>query len=71
MGTRYSGRVRRPYRQRSGGPSAQLCCGHINFFTSHATAAGWASTRPGIAGGILGQARAYDVGRQIFGPLLR
>jgi hypothetical protein len=55
----------------SAGPSAELCCGHINFFTSHATAAAWAGTRPGITGGILSQARAYDVGRQTFGPLLR
>lgn len=55
----------------SAGPSAELCCGHINFFTSHATAAAWAGTRPGIAGGILSQARAYEVGRQTFGPLLR
>ena len=54
-----------------GGPSAATCCGHMNFFTSHATAAAWASDHPGVTGGILSQGRALAVGRQIFGQLLR
>jgi Alkylmercury lyase len=53
------------------GPSAVTCCGHINFFTSHATAAEWAGARPGITGAILSQARALHTGQQIFGQLLR
>ncbi|MGH3303756.1 MAG: alkylmercury lyase family protein [Streptosporangiaceae bacterium] len=52
------------------GPSAEICCGHINFFGSHATAAAWASAHPEITGGILSQARAREVGQQIFGQLL-
>jgi hypothetical protein len=55
----------------SDGPSATTCCGHINFFTSHATAAAWASAHPEIIGGILSQARALQTGQQIFGQLLR
>jgi hypothetical protein len=53
------------------GPSAQTCCGHMNFFTSHVTAAAWASSRPDVVGGILSQGRALEIGRQIFGQLLR
>jgi hypothetical protein len=52
------------------GPSAGTCCEHMNFFTSHATAAAWASARPAISGGILSQSRALEVGQQIFGQLL-
>jgi hypothetical protein len=52
------------------GPSAATCCGFINFFTSHAAAAAWASSHPEILGGILSQPRALEVGQQIFGRLL-
>jgi len=52
------------------GPSAAICCGYMNFFTSHTTAAAWASAHPEITGGILSQARALEVGQQIFGQLL-
>ncbi|MGH3068014.1 MAG: alkylmercury lyase family protein [Trebonia sp.] len=52
------------------GPSAAVCCGHMNFFTSHSTAAAWAQSHPEITGGILSQSRALGVGQQIFGPLL-
>ena len=54
-----------------GGPSAAICCGYMNFFTSHATAAAWAGAHPEIIGGILSQRRALEVGQQIFGQLLR
>jgi Alkylmercury lyase len=53
------------------GPSAAVCCGYVNFFTSHATAAARTSAHPEITGGILSQARAPEVGQQIFGQLLR
>jgi hypothetical protein len=53
------------------GPSAAICCDHLNFFTSHLTAEAWATARPEITGGILGQARALEVAEQIFGQLLR
>ena len=53
------------------GPSAAICCEHINFFTSHSTAAAWASAHPEITGGILSQNRALEVSEQIFGQLLQ
>jgi hypothetical protein len=53
------------------GPSAAICCSYINFFASRPAAAAWARTRPGVDGGILSQARALDVGEQIFGQLLQ
>jgi hypothetical protein len=53
------------------GPSAAVCCGYMNFFTSHTTAAAWASAHREVTGGILSQGRAVAVGQQIFGQLLR
>lgn len=53
------------------GPSAATCCGQINFFTSHTTAAAWATAHPEVIGGILSQGRALEVGQHIFGQLLR
>lgn len=52
------------------GPSAATCCGYMNFFTSHTTAAAWARAHPEITGGILSQRRALEIGQQIFGQLL-
>jgi len=56
---------------RCAGPSAEICCEHVNFFVTHAAAEAWASAHPEITGGILGQARALAVAEQIFGQLLR
>jgi hypothetical protein len=53
------------------GPSAAICCDHVNFFTTHSTAEARASAHPEITGGILSQARAAEVAEQIFGQLLR
>ncbi len=53
------------------GSSATVCCGHMNFFTSHATAAAWANSHREVTGGILSQGRALEIGQQIFGQLLR
>jgi hypothetical protein len=53
------------------GPSATVCCGYINFFATWAAASAWAASHPEISGGILGQARALQVGIGIFGQLLR
>ena len=53
------------------GPSASVCCGHVNFFATRASASAWAAAHPEITGGILDQARALHVGIGIFGPLLR
>jgi hypothetical protein len=53
------------------GPSAAICCSYINFFATSSGAAAWAKAHPEIDGGILSQARALEVGDQIFGRLLR
>jgi hypothetical protein len=53
------------------GPSASVCCGYMNFFATRAAASAWAASHPEITGGILGQARALQVGIGIFGQLLR
>ena len=52
------------------GPSASVCCGYMNFFTTWAAAAAWAATHPEITGGILDQHRALQIGIGIFGQLL-
>ena len=52
------------------GPSAAICCDHMNFFSTHSTAEAWASAHPEITGGILSQARALEVANQMFGQLL-
>jgi hypothetical protein len=53
------------------GPSASVCCGHMNFFATRAAASAWAACHPEITGGILSQARALQTGIGIFGRLLR
>jgi hypothetical protein len=53
------------------GPSASVCCGHVNFFATRVAASAWAASHPEITGGILGQDRALQAGIGIFGPLLR
>ena len=55
---------------RSAGPSASVCCGHMNFFATHSAAAVWAASHPEITGGIVGQDRALQAGIGIFGQLL-
>ena len=52
------------------GPSAAVCCGHMNFFGTGAAAASWAAAHTGITGDILGQERALQLGIGIFGQLL-
>ncbi|MGH3375912.1 MAG: alkylmercury lyase family protein [Actinoallomurus sp.] len=51
--------------------AADVCCGHINFFTSGESAAAWAEAHPEVTGQILSQRDALETGVQIFGPLLR
>ena len=53
------------------GSSAVICCGYMNFFSSQATAADWASAHREVTGAILSQGRALEVGQQIFEQLLR
>ena len=54
----------------SDGSSASVCCGTISFFATEANAAAWAACHPNVAGGILCQASALQVGINIFGHLL-
>ncbi len=50
--------------------AADVSCGYVNFFSSTASAAAWASGHPEATGDILGHAAALRLGTAIFGPLL-
>jgi hypothetical protein len=52
------------------GPSAEVCCDHMNFFVTSTTAEAWATAHPEITGGILSQDEALRIGTGIFGELL-
>ncbi|MGW7363531.1 organomercurial lyase [Streptomyces sp. NPDC054841] len=56
-------------RARSG-PAASVCCDVLNFFTDTASAQTWTAEHPDVRGEIVDQARAEEIGQQIFGPLL-
>ncbi len=59
------------YCERRGvGPTANPCCGAINFFESAASAAAYLRARPEIAGRVVSQAEAIEIGRRQFGGLL-
>jgi len=53
------------------GPSADRCCGYINFFTSARAARGWAGRHPDVTGTILRRDGALRLGIEEFGSLLR
>lgn len=53
------------------GPSAEVCCGFMNFFSSASSAESWASAHPQVIGRMLSQDEALELGGQIFGPLLK
>ena len=57
-------------RRGRSGPAATVCCDALNFFTSTASARTWAREHPDVTGTVVGQARAEEIGRQIFGALL-
>ncbi|MEU4808097.1 alkylmercury lyase family protein [Nocardia fluminea] len=52
------------------GPSVDLCCGYLNFFTDRASALAWTDTHPGIGGAIVELTDAHHLGTSIFGHLL-
>ena len=52
------------------GPAATVCCDALNFFTSTASARIWAREHPDVTGNVVGQSRAEEIARQIFGALL-
>jgi len=51
--------------------SWEVMCPHTTFHASRDSARAYLAARPGIDGEILGQRAAIDLGRRIFGPLLR
>lgn len=53
------------------GPAAAVCCDALNFFAHDASARAWAQAHPEVKGSVVGQARAEEIGRATFGPLLR
>ncbi|MGB6456846.1 MAG: alkylmercury lyase family protein [Streptosporangiaceae bacterium] len=55
----------------AGCPSADRCCGHINFFTTGRAARAWARGHPEITGTILSRPGALRVGIDQFGSLLQ
>ncbi|MFL4907520.1 organomercurial lyase [Streptomyces sp. MMS24-I2-30] len=57
-------------RRSCGGPAAAVCCDALNFFTSADSAHSWIKQHPDVRGKVVGQARAEQIGRQTFGPLL-
>jgi hypothetical protein len=54
-----------------GCPSADRCCGYINFFTRARAARDWASRHPDVTGRILRRDGALQFGIAEFGSLLR
>jgi hypothetical protein len=57
-------------RRSCAGPAAAVCCDALNFFTGAASAKSWSEAHPDVPGRIVDQARAEQIGRQTFGPLL-
>ncbi|CAO0837000.1 alkylmercury lyase family protein [Streptomyces microflavus] len=57
-------------RRSCDGPAAAVCCDTLNFFTSAASAQSWTTQHPDVRGEVASQARAEQIGRQTFGPLL-
>jgi hypothetical protein len=43
----------------------------VSFFTGRGSARAWARANADVTGKVAGQARAEELGREIFGPLLR
>jgi len=53
-----------------GGPSADCCCQHVNFFSDSAAAQAWNSSHPHVGGHVLSQHEAEQLGCHLFGQLL-
>jgi hypothetical protein len=47
-----------------------VCCDAINFFADTGSARGWAGRHPDVAGGVVDQQQAEQLGAHIFGSLL-
>lgn len=55
----------------AGCPSADRCCGYINFFTTRRAARAWSRSHPEVTGSILSRDGALRSGTDQFGSLLR
>ena len=53
-----------------GGPSADCCCEHVNFFSDTAAAEAWIGRHPRVRGYVLSQTEAEQLGIRLFGRLL-
>jgi len=53
------------------GAAADVCCQHVNFFASQASAEDWAKAHPEIEHTISDQETAVQLGAALFGTLLR
>lgn len=56
--------------EQADGAVAEVCCGHVNFFTGADTAQAWATAHPQVTGRVLDQDRALELGVSNFGPIL-
>ncbi|PXY32123.1 alkylmercury lyase family protein [Prauserella muralis] len=56
--------------ENAAGPSADVCCDHLNAFPHPDAARAWAAAHPGVAGDILDIHGAARLGAHIFGGLL-
>ncbi len=54
-----------------GGPSADCCCDHLNFFADTSSAATWMAAHPHVPGQVLTQIEAEELGVRLFAPLLQ
>ena len=52
------------------GPAETVCCDALNFFTGPVSATTWSRRHPEVPGGIVAPARAGELARRTFGPLL-
>lgn len=53
-----------------GGPSADCCCAHLNFFSSSSSARTWSKANPQVPGEVMGQSEALSLSARLFQPLL-
>ena len=54
-----------------GGSVADRCCGSINFFSSEQSARAYREAEPALRGVVLAHDDALDLGKRVFGNLLR
>jgi hypothetical protein len=53
-----------------GGPSADCCCDHLNFFADTTSSATWIQAHPHVPGQVVTQIEAEELGVRLFAPML-